>query len=123
LQPGGMAAVVGLDRDTLEAVCAEASAVGTVVLANDNCPGQSVISGEDAALERAMELAREAGARRVIRLDISIASHSPLMERAAQQIAELVSKIPLREPQVPVVANITGRFMTTVEDVRKEIAA
>lgn len=123
LQPGGMAAVLGLDRETLEAICEEASEVGTVVLANDNCPGQSVISGENAALERAMELARQRGARRVVRLDISIASHSPLMERAAQQLAELVNKIPLREPQVPVVANISGRFMTTVDEIRKEIAA
>ncbi|MDI3341696.1 MAG: ACP S-malonyltransferase [Sphaerobacter sp.] len=123
LQPGGMAAVVGLDRDTLEEICAEASPLGTVVVANDNCPGQSVLSGENAALDRAMELARRAGARRVVRLDISIASHSPLMERAAQQLSDLLSKIPLREPQVPVVANISGRILTTVEDIRKEIAA
>lgn len=122
LRPGGMAAIVGLDRDVLEQVCAEAGSVGIVVLANDNCPGQSVISGEIAALERAMEIARERGAKRVIRLDISIASHSPLMDRAAQQFQELVGRIHLRDPQVPVVANITGRLLTTVEDVRKEIA-
>lgn len=123
LNPGGMAAVVGLDRDVLEAICAEASEAGTVVLANDNCPGQSVISGEIGALERAMALAKEAGARRVIRLNISIASHSPLMERAAQHLNDLVSRMHLKEPEVPVVANITGRLLTTAEDIRKEIAS
>src|SRR5690606_27364091 len=78
LKPGGMAAIIGLDREVLEEVCAEAGHVGVVVLANDNCPGQSVISGEIPALEHAMELARARGARRAVRLDISIASHSPL---------------------------------------------
>lgn len=123
LQPGGMAAIVGLEREVLERVCAEAGSLGTVVLATDNCPGQSVISGEIAALERAMELARLAGAKKAVRLDISIASHSPLMEKAAQQLNELVAKVQLREPQVPIVANITGRLVTTVEDVRGEIQA
>lgn len=122
LRPGGMAAIVGLDRETLEAICEEARAHGVVVLANDNCPGQSVISGEEPALLRAMELALERGARRVARLEISIASHSPLMERAGQQFAELVSRLPLREPTVPIVANITGQVVTTVDDIRKEIA-
>lgn len=121
LNPGGMAAIVGLDRDALVEICNEAGSVGIVVLANDNCPGQSVISGEIAALHRAMELSLERGARRAVRLDISIASHSPLMERAGQQFADLVSRIPLREPKVPIVANITGQMLTTVDDIRKEI--
>ncbi len=122
LIPGGMAAVIGLDREELESVCEEAGAVGIVVLANDNCPGQSVISGENAALERAMFLAKERGARKTVRLGISIASHSPLMERAGQQFAELASRIHLHEPTVPIIANITGQMVVTVEDIRKEIA-
>ncbi len=122
LYPGGMAAVIGLDRETLEAVCAEAGEVGIVVLANDNCPGQSVISGENAALEQAMKLAKERGARKVVRLGISIASHSPLMERAGQQFAEFVSRIHLHEPNVPIIANITGQMILTADDIRKEIA-
>ncbi len=122
LFPGGMAAVIGLDRATLEAVCAEAGEVGIVVLANDNCPGQSVISGENAALDHAMRLAKERGARKVVRLGISIASHSPLMERAGQQFAEFVSRIHLHEPSVPIIANITGQMVVTAEDIRKEIA-
>lgn len=123
LRPGGMAAVLGLERDVLDQICQQAGQSGIVVLANDNCPGQSVISGEDVALQHAMELATLAGARKVVRLDISIASHSPLMDRAAQQFQEFVSKIQLRDPQVPVVANITGRLLTTVDDVRMEIAS
>ena len=122
LFPGGMAAVIGLDRETLEAVCTEAGEVGIVVVANDNCPGQSVISGENAALEQAMLLAKERGARKVVRLGISIASHSPLMERAGQQLAEFVSRIHLYEPNVPIIANITGQMVVTAEDIRKEIA-
>jgi [acyl-carrier-protein] S-malonyltransferase len=121
-RPGGMAAVIGLDREPLEAVCEEAGEVGIVVLANDNCPGQSVISGELAALERAMELARERGARKTVRLGISIASHSPLMERAAQQLNDLIARMPLKDPQIPIVANITGQILTTVDDVRAELS-
>jgi [acyl-carrier-protein] S-malonyltransferase len=121
LRPGGMAAIIGLNREDLEAVCEEAGEVGIVVLANDNCPGQSVISGEIVALEHAMRLAEERGARRAVRLGISIASHSPLMERAAKQLNELIARIPLRDPEVPVVANITGKLMTSVDDVRNEL--
>jgi [acyl-carrier-protein] S-malonyltransferase len=121
-RPGGMAAIIGIDREPLEEICDEAGEVGIVVLANDNCPGQSVISGEIAALERAMQLAEERGARRTVRLGISIASHSPLMERAAQQLNDLVARMPLRDPQVPIVANMTGQILTTVDDVRHEIS-
>lgn len=122
LMPGGMAAIIGLDREVLEDICVEAGEVGIVVLANDNCPGQSVISGDNVALQRAMELAKERGARRAVRLDISIASHSPLMERASQQLNELASRIHLRDPDIPIIANITGQMVTTAEDIRKEIA-
>jgi [acyl-carrier-protein] S-malonyltransferase len=120
--PGGMAAVIGIQREELEKICEEAGEVGIVVVANDNCPGQSVISGEVAALQRAMTLAEERGARKVVRLGISIASHSPLMERAAHQLNELIEKMPLRDPEVPVVANITGKLLTSVEDVRAELS-
>jgi [acyl-carrier-protein] S-malonyltransferase len=121
-RPGGMAAVIGIQREELEKICEEAGEVGIVVVANDNCPGQSVISGEIAALQRAMTLAEERGARKVVRLGISIASHSPLMERAAHQLNELIEKMPLRDPEVPVVANITGKLLTSVEDVRAELS-
>lgn len=120
--PGGMAAVMGLDRDALMEVCQEASAEGgIVVLANDNCPGQSVISGELAALERAMTLAVKQGARKVVRLGISIASHSPLMERASQQLNDLVSRVHFHEPVVPIVTNITGQVSTSVDELRRNV--
>ncbi len=121
--PGGMAAVLGLEPETLAEVCAQASeeSDGIVVVANDNCPGQTVISGESSALERAMELARERGARRAVRLDISIASHSPLMERAARQLGEIVNMMHFHEPVVPIVSNLTGRVSTSVDEVRRNV--
>ncbi len=123
-RPGGMAAVIGLDEETLAQVVneAEAEGAGIVGLANANCPGQTVISGEVGALLRAMDLAKERGAKRVARLGISIASHSPLMARASAQLGELMNRLPLRAPQVPIVANVTGRAITTVEEVRQELA-
>jgi [acyl-carrier-protein] S-malonyltransferase len=121
-RPGGMAAVIGLDRDTLAGLVAEAEAAGVVALANDNCPGQSVISGELGALHRAMDLAKQAGAKRVARLGISIASHSPLMSRASLQRGEMLHRLPLQAPRVPVVANATGAAMHTVEEIRHELA-
>ncbi|MEI2618173.1 MAG: ACP S-malonyltransferase [Thermomicrobiales bacterium] len=121
-RPGGMAAVIGLPNEKLEAVCAEASqAGGIVVVANDNCPGQMVISGEVDALERAMALASAAGARRVVRLGISIASHSPLMERAGSQLADLVQKVSFREPVTPIVSNLSGRFITSVDELKRNV--
>lgn len=120
--PGGMAAVLGLDDEVLAAICQEASGDGVVVLANANCPGQTVISGEVAALERAMALAKERGAKRVARLGVSIASHSPLMARAAERFAAIVAATPLRDPAVPVVANTTAIPMTTADEVRQELA-
>jgi [acyl-carrier-protein] S-malonyltransferase len=121
-RPGGMAAIIGLDDATLEEVCCEAASTGVVVVSNANSPDQRVLSGEVQALLRAMELARQRGARRVARLGVSIASHSPLMQRAAQQFSEVLAGIRLREPSVPLVANITGQVLTSAEDIRRELA-
>ena len=121
-RPGGMLAVLGLDREVVEAVVAEASASGVITLANANSPGQIVLSGEAAALDRAAELARARGAARVVRLPISIASHSPLMARAAAQFGEIVARLPLRQPRIPIVANITGQILTSADEIRKELA-
>ena len=121
-RPGGMLAVLGLDREAVEAVVAEAASSGVITLANANSPGQIVLSGEAAALDRAAELARARGAARVVRLPISIASHSPLMARAAAQFAEIVARLPLRQPRIPVVANITGQILTSADEIRRELA-
>lgn len=120
--PGGMAAVIGLDADTLAAVCQDAANGDVITVANENCPGQTVISGEVAALLRAMEMAKERGAKRVARLGISIASHSPLMGRAAAGLQDVLARLPLGTPQMPVVANVTGTVMLSVDDVRQELA-
>lgn len=121
-RPGGMAAVIGLNSETLAEVCRLASMDGEiVVVANDNGPGQTVISGELRALERAMELATLHGAKKVVRLGISIASHSPLMERAGQQLNEVATRVRFSEPATPVVANLTGRFVTSVEEIRRNV--
>lgn len=120
--PGGMAAVIGLNTEILANVCLDASNGGVIIVANDNCPGQSVISGEVAALLRAMEMAKARGAKRVARLGISIASHSPLMARASVGLSDVLSRLPLGVPQIPVVGNVTATAMLTVEDVRQELA-
>jgi [acyl-carrier-protein] S-malonyltransferase len=121
-RPGGMAAVIGLSSEQLHQVCIDASAGGgIVVLANDNCPGQTVISGELAALERAMSLAVSRGARKVVRLGISIASHSPLMDDAGARLNELATEVRFREPITPIVSNISGRFVTSVDEIRRNV--
>ncbi len=124
-RPGGMAAVIGLDRVGLEVACERASLEtgGIVSVANANSPEQFVISGELAALDRAIELIRDAGARTVVPLRISIASHSPLMQHAASRLAEIIDRSPLRDPQVPIVTNIAGQVRTSAEHIRGELAA
>ncbi|MFL5806923.1 MAG: ACP S-malonyltransferase [Roseiflexaceae bacterium] len=121
-RPGGMAAVIGLDEATLDAVVQEAQSEGVVAVANANSPGQTVLSGEIVALQRAMDLAKERGARLVQRLAVSIASHSPLMQQSAQHFSELVNRLNLRPPQVPLIANISAQALTTVEDLRIELS-
>ncbi|TMF03300.1 MAG: ACP S-malonyltransferase [Chloroflexi bacterium] len=124
-RPGGMAAVIGLERQCLEQTCEQASSEtgGIVSVENANSPEQFVISGELAALNRAIELIREAGARTVVPLRISIASHSPLMQQAASRLAEIIDRSPLRDPQVPVVTNIAGQVRTSAEHIRAELAS
>lgn len=121
-RPGGMAAVIGLDVPALERVIQRAREAGEVALANLNTPAQTVISGEVAALQRAIELAKGEGARRVAMLRVSIASHSPLMNRASQGLSEALEHVQLRDPQIPVVANITGQALHTAEEIRRELA-
>lgn len=136
----GMAAVLGLDATALEPLCAQATAetlaslgataelpdahpgVGRVVVANDNAPGQVVISGARPALDRAMELARTAGARRVIPLAVSGAFHSPVMAPAALGLAAAVNAAPWQDAHVPVISNITAQPLTAASALREELA-
>ncbi|MFO8101991.1 MAG: ACP S-malonyltransferase [Dehalococcoidia bacterium] len=115
--PGGMAAVIGLDMVSLEEVCQE---TGTRI-ANLNSPEQVVISGTSQSLAWAMDLAKARGAKRVIRLSVSGAFHSPLMRPAAEGLAKEVSKCRFSHPSIPVVANVTGRPKSTAEEVKDGI--
>jgi [acyl-carrier-protein] S-malonyltransferase len=92
-----------------------------VQVANYNSPGQVVISGDNVALEAAMEYAQAAGARRVVRLAVSIAAHSPLMAVIAQEFRQAVEATPIQPPQVPLVANITARPLNTVDEIHQEM--
>jgi len=123
IAPGGMAAIIALDTDKIEAICQQATTEsnGSVVIANDNCPGQVVISGDEEALNRAMELATEAKARKVVRLAVSIAAHSPLMGAVQEEFAAAVTRADIRPPQFPVIANITAQPLTDVDAIRQEL--
>jgi len=122
INPGGMAAIIGLDIPTLDKVCAEASTPGEIVqVANDNCPGQVVISGHIPALERALELAQAAGSRRAVRLAVSIASHSPLMIQAQTGFIQAVDAAPLVDPLLPLVGNVTASPLTTAQALRLDL--
>lgn len=122
-QPGAMAAVLGLDAPVVRDLCAQASAEtgALVVLANDNCPGQVVISGEGVALDRAAELAKAAGARRALRLAVSIAAHSPLMQPATEAFAEVLDAVAMQPPRATVIANTTVSALDSVDAVRQEL--
>jgi [acyl-carrier-protein] S-malonyltransferase len=121
-RPGGMAAVLGMDEVELEQVVQDASSEGVIRIANANCPGQTVISGEIPALERAMEIARERGARKVARLNVSIASHSPLMSDAAAHLNQELASITFRDPAFPVVDNSTAEALKSAGQIRQSLS-
>ncbi len=123
--PGAMAAILALETAVVQQLCTQASEeIGQIVqLANDNCPGQSVISGDKEALTRAMALAQQAGARKVVQLPITIASHSPLMASVAAEFAQAVDETPVQSPQLPVIGNVTAQPLLTAEAVRAEAKA
>lgn len=113
---GTMAAVIGLDLEEVESACQEAGSESDVVVpANMNAPDQTVISGDAAAVERAGERCREAGAKRVLPLNVSGAFHSPLMEPAQRGLQDELSSVEFGEPSFPVVANATAESVTNAE--------
>ena len=119
-RPGTMAAILGDVDGGIEAVCARASAEGgCVVAANYNSPGQVVISGEVASVERAMELAKAAGAKRAMRLNVSGAFHSPLMAVARDGLRRALEDADLHDPSFPVYANVTAEPVRTATDARR----
>jgi [acyl-carrier-protein] S-malonyltransferase len=119
-RPGTMAALLGLDDDEVERVCREASAAGgACVPANYNSPGQLVISGDVPAVERAIELAKAAGAKRALRLNVSGAFHSPLMEVARDGLMAQLASATLSEPRFPVVSNVTAAPVREAAEARR----
>ena len=118
LGQGAMAALLGLEDDAVEKVCSEAQVLGVVSAANFNSPGQVVIAGANAALERAIELAKEAGARRAAMLPVSVPCHCALLEPAGKELAEAISAIDMREPSVPIVQNFTASIPSDLEELK-----
>lgn len=116
---GAMAAVLGLDRQKVIDICASVSNDGGCVQAvNFNCPGQIVIAGKTASVEKASELLKEAGAKRAVLLPVSAPFHSTLMAPAAQRLAVELDKITIRDAEIPVVANVTGKMVTDAKQIR-----
>ena len=124
-QPGAMAAVIGLDAERLEELCERASAGGggSVALANLNSPTQIVVSGDEEAVVALMQLAEEAGAARVIRLQVGAAFHSDLMRPVQERMAEAMADVAWSDPEVPLVSNASGAAVRTADEVREALVA
>ncbi len=117
-RPGTMAAILGLTAEAVAPIIEQAAVHGVVVAANFNAPNQVVISGENAAVEKASELARAAGAKRAIRLEVSGAFHSPLMASANDELAAALDAAAIRDACIPVVSNVTAEPVRAASDIR-----
>lgn len=118
-----MAAILGLDGEAVERICTEAGDAGVVEPANFNSPGQIVIAGDEAAVRRAIGLAKTAGARRAVELPVGAPFHTSLMRPAADRLAEVLEAVPLRAAAVPVVSNVTARPVQDPDDIRRLLVA
>ena len=121
IRPGTMAAILGMDDADVEAVCEEASGESIVQPANFNSPGQIVISGDVEAIDRAVALAQERGARRALKLPVSGAFHSPLMDFAREGLAEGLAELDIRTPSCPVYLNVTAAPTTDPAVIRQRL--
>lgn len=113
---GAMTAVLGLDTDVIEKVCEETP--GMVSVANYNCPGQTVITGEEAAVNKAAEKLKEAGAKRCVPLKVSGPFHSPMLSGAGEKLGEALAEVEIHDIAVPYLANVTADYVTRKEDVK-----
>ena len=120
-QPGGMAAILGLEDETIEQVCEGVD--GVVVAANYNCPGQLVISGADEAVDAACVKLKEAGARRALRLPVGGAFHSPLMEAARAELEQAISEVEFHTPVCPIYQNVDAQPQSEPEAIKANIIA
>ena len=113
---GAMAAVMGTGADLIEEICEKTE--GIVSIANYNCPGQIVITGEKEAVERASEALKEAGARRIVPLKVSGPFHSAMLEQAGEALGEVLDAIEVKKPEIPYVINVTAQYVTKAEEVK-----
>ena len=118
---GGMSAILGLDAEKIAAICEETAAKTNKVvsIANYNCPGQIVITGEEAAVEKAGAALKEAGAKRVVPLKVSGPFHSAMLTGAGEKLAEVLENTKLQEFSIPYVTNVTADYVTTTEPVKE----
>jgi len=122
--PGAMAALLGASLDDALAICAEANTDSApVVVANDNCPGQIVISGASEAVDKAIDIAKGRGIKRAMRLAVSVAAHSPLMSGAAGEFAAALAEVTFATPAYPVIGNTTAAPLDTPADIMAELRA
>ena len=122
ITPSTMAAVLKLSDETVEEICAEIKE-GIVVAANYNCPGQVVISGEEAAIDAACQKLLEAGAKRALKLKVGGAFHSPLMEPAREELAAAIEKAEFKTPKCPIYQNVTAQAETNPEIIKENLVA
>jgi [acyl-carrier-protein] S-malonyltransferase len=118
---GGMAAILGLDDCRIEAICQEVAGSSVVAPANYNSIGQTVIAGERVAVERAMQACKDAGAKRVVPLNVSVPSHCALMRDAAEKLAADLGNVQLSPARIPVVQNVDGRIALTTHAIRENL--
>ena len=118
-----MAALIGLSDEQVASVVANAGSVATLVAANYNAPGQVVISGEGAAVEAAMREAKSAGAKLAVKLPVSGAFHSPLLQEAGAQMSALIADAPFQDARIPIYQNVTARPATTAGDLKEALQA
>jgi [acyl-carrier-protein] S-malonyltransferase len=121
--PGSMAAIVGLERAQVEAICKEASAKGVCEPVNFNCPGQIVVAGAVAAIDEVVLLAQKAGSPKSIKLNVSGPFHSSLMKPAAEKMAGVLASARINDAAVPVVTNCDGQLTRSAADIRKKLVA
>jgi [acyl-carrier-protein] S-malonyltransferase len=121
---GGMAAIIGLADEVIVDACEKATKnAGEVQAVNFNCPGQTVIAGTTAGVEAAVELLKEAGAKKAVILPVSAPFHSTLMKPAAEKLAAELDKVTIRDAKIPVVSNFTGKLETKAEEIKANLVA
>ena len=118
---GAMAAIIGLSDDVITDACEKASAVGEVQAVNFNCPGQTVIAGKTAGVEKAVEILTAAGAKKAVMLPVSAPFHSTLMQPAAEKLAAELDKVTIRDAAFPVAANVSGKLETKAADIKANL--